>query len=187
MVDWKPLHTIVKSVSTGLNPRKNFILNEEGATLYYVTVKEIATNRILFSDSTDRITEKAKQVINNRSKLREGDILFSGIGTIGKVAYVDIPTNNWDCSESVFLIKPNDTVIRGKYLSYILASDIAKKQYERGSSGAIMKGVRKATLESLQIPVPPLSEQQRIVGILDTFHCQHRQPERANSTASQAV
>ena len=169
MVDWKPLHTIVKSVSTGLNPRKNFILNEESATLFYVTVKEITTNRILFSDSTDRITEKAKQVINNRSKLREGDILFSGIGTIGKVAYVDIPTNNWDCSESVFLIKPNDTVIRGKFLAYILSSDIAKKQYERGSSGAIMKGVRKATLESLQIPLPSLSEQQRIVGILDTF------------------
>jgi len=32
-----------------------------------------------------------------------------------------------------------------------------------------MKGVRKSTLENLQIPVPSLSEQKRIVGILDTF------------------
>ena len=169
MVEWKPLNKIVKSISTGLNPRQNFVLNEENATLYYVTVKEITTNKVIFSESTDRITEKAKQVINNRSKLSEGDILFSGIGTIGKVAYVDIPTYNWDCSESVFIIKPNDSVVRGKFLSYILSSDIAKNQYEKVAAGAIMKGVRKTTLESLLIPIPPLSEQTRIVGILDTF------------------
>ena len=169
MVEWKPLYKLVKSISTGLNPRQNFILNEEDASLYYVTVKEITTNKVIFSDSTDRITENAKQIINNRSKLSKGDILFSGIGTIGKVAYVDIPTSNWDCSESVFLIKPNELETKGKYLAYILSSDIAKNQYERGAAGAIMKGVRKATLESLLIPIPSLEEQARMVGILDTF------------------
>ena len=169
MVEWKPLYKLVKSISTGLNPRQNFILNEEDASLYYVTVKEITTNKVIFSDSTDRITENAKQIINNRSKLSKGDILFSGIGTIGKVAYVDIPTSNWDCSESVFLIKPNELETKGKYLAYILSSDIAKNQYERGAAGAIMKGVRKATLESLLIPIPSLPEQQRIVEQLDTF------------------
>ena len=86
MVEWKPLNKIVKSISTGLNPRQNFILNEEDASLYYVTVKEITTNKVIFSNSTDKITENAKQIINNRSKLSKGDILFSGIGTIGKVA-----------------------------------------------------------------------------------------------------
>ena len=169
MVEWKPLKSIVKSISTGLNPRQNFILNEENASLYYVTVKEITTNKVVFSDSTDKITEKARKVINNRSKLSEGDVLFSGIGTIGKVAYVDIPTNNWDCSESVFIIKPIESKTMGKFLSYVLISDITKRQYERGAAGAIMKGVRKATLENIQIPIPSLSEQQRIVETLDTF------------------
>jgi len=165
----KPLYSIVKSITTGLNPRQNFVLNENDARYYYVTVKEITTNKVVFSSSTDRITEEAKQIINKRSKLEEGDILFSGIGTIGKVAYVDQPTDNWDCSESVFLIKPNGNEVYGKYLFYILSSDVAKNQYERGASGAIMKGVRKATLENLQIPLPSLSEQTRIVSILDTF------------------
>jgi type I restriction enzyme S subunit len=169
MVEWKPLYSIVKSISTGLNPRQNFVLNEDKANYYYVTVKEITTNKVVFSDSTDKITEAAKRIINNRSKLAVGDILFSGIGTIGKVAYVDFSTHNWDCSESVFLIKPEEDVVIGKYLSYILSSNTAKSQYERGSAGAIMKGVRKSTLENLQIPVPSLSEQERIVGILDTF------------------
>ena len=169
MVEWKPLNGIVKSVCTGLNPRDNFVLNDDDADLFYVTVKEITTNRVVFSNSTDKITPNAKTIINNRSKLEKGDILFSGIGTIGKVAYVDIPTNNWDCSESVFLIKPDEMIVNGKYLSYILSSDIAKKQYEKGAAGAIMKGVRKNTLVNLLIPIPSLSEQQRIVDILDSF------------------
>ena len=169
MVEWKPLHSIVKSVSTGLNPRDNFVLNEEGAEFYYVTVKEITTNNVVFSDSTDRITTKAKAIINNRSKLGKGDILFSGIGTIGKVAYVDTDPDNWDCSESVFIIKPCADKVRGKYLAYILSSNIAKNQYERGAAGAIMKGVRKQTLVNLLIPIPSISEQSRIVSILDTF------------------
>ena len=169
MVEWKELHKIVTSVCTGLNPRNNFVLNEDGAKYYYVTVKEIITGKIVFSKSTDKIAPNAKSIINKRSNLEQGDILFSGIGTIGKVAYVDIPTNNWDCSESIFLIKPNEKLIQRKYLFYILTSDIVKRQYEKGASGAIMKGVRKATLMNILIPIPNPIEQQRIVGILDTF------------------
>ena len=169
MVEWKPLNKIVSSISTGLNPRTNFVLNENDAYLFYVTVKEITSNKVVFSKSTDRITPSAKEIINKRSKLEKGDILFSGIGTIGKVAYVDINTDNWDCSESVFLIKPAESDIKGKYLYYILTSNIAKSQYEKGSAGAIMKGVRKKTLENIKIPIPSLEEQNRIVGILDTF------------------
>ena len=169
MVEWKPLNKIVSSISTGLNPRTNFVLNENDAYLFYVTVKEITSNKVVFSESTDRITPSAKEIINKRSKLEKGDILFSGIGTIGKVAYVDINTDNWDCSESVFLIKPAESDIKGKYLYYILTSNIAKSQYEKGSAGAIMKGVRKKTLENIKIPIPSLEEQNRIVGILDTF------------------
>lgn len=162
------LNSLCVSISTGLNPRTNFKLNEDGAMLNYVTVKEIATNKIVFSDSTDKISDKAKAIINKRSRLEKGDILFSGIGTIGKVVYVDIETDNWDCSESVFLLKPNELVY-GKFLSYTLISRAVISQYESCAAGAIMKGVRKVTLENLDIPLPPLSIQQEIVRILDSF------------------
>lgn len=162
------LNSLCASISTGLNPRTNFKLNEDGAMLNYVTVKEIATNKIVFSNSTDKISDKAKAIINKRSRLEKGDILFSGIGTIGKVVYVDIETDNWDCSESVFLLKPNELVY-GKFLSYTLISRAVISQYESCAAGAIMKGVRKATLENLDIPLPPLPIQQEIVRILDSF------------------
>ena len=68
-VEYKPLNNVVKSISTGLNPRKNFTLNIEGATNFYVTVKEITTGKIVFSDKTDKITDEALNIIQDRSNI----------------------------------------------------------------------------------------------------------------------
>lgn len=39
-VEYKPLNNVVKSISTGLNPRKNFTLNIEGATNFMLLLKK---------------------------------------------------------------------------------------------------------------------------------------------------
>ena len=168
-INFENLGDVTVSIKTGLNPRQNFKLNTTDAQNYYVTVKEITTGKVRFSDKTDKINDKALSIIQGRSKLDVGDVLFSGIGTIGKVAIVDFPTNNWNCSESVFLIKPNKSFVEPKFLMYILGSDIAKKQYASQSVGSTLKGVRMATLSLLRIPVPPLLVQKEIVDILDKF------------------
>lgn len=168
-VEFKTLGEVTYSIKTGLNPRTNFVLNADGATHYYVTVKEITTGKILFSDKTDRITEDARQRIQERSLLEKDDILFSGIGTIGKVAIVDIPTENWNCSESVYLIKPVKSIVVPKYLMYFLGSVHSKEQYESLSVGSTLKGVRKNVLEAIEIPIPPLEIQKKIVECLDKF------------------
>lgn len=159
---------ITKSVCTGLNPRKNFTLNTKDANNYYVTVKEITSNKVVFSESTDKVNDDGLKIIQNRSHLEKGDVLFSGIGTIGKVAYIDFDTNNWNCSESVFILKPNDRIL-GSFLFYVLQSQDVVRQYEANSAGSIMKGVRKSTLVNITFPLPPLAVQKKIVEILDTF------------------
>ena len=128
-VRYDKLCSVIKSYSSGLNPRQNFKLDESGASLYYVTVKEITTGKILFSDKTDRITLAAWNKIQNRSKLEVGDVLLSGIGTIGKVALVDIPVDNWNCSESVILLKPKKELIISKYLVHLLRSNYVQNQW----------------------------------------------------------
>ena len=168
-VKFVKLGEVVKSIHSGLNPRDNFRLNEEGATGYYVTVKEITSGKIEFTDKTDRITEEARTIIQNRSHLEVNDVLLSGIGTIGKVALVDIPVNNWNCSESVLLLKPNQEYLIPKFLVYILQSKEIQTIFNRDSVGSTLKGIRKKSLESLQIPLPPLAVQSEIVRLLDKF------------------
>ena len=168
-VEFVKLKTVVKSIKTGLNPRKNFKLNDDNSKNYYVTVKEFTSGKIKFSNKTDRINDTALEIIQNRSKLELNDVLFSGIGTIGKVAIVNIPVNNWNCSESVFLFKAIESIIIPKFLMYNLLSDFIKNQYGSQVVGSTLKGVRMGTLLELNIPLPPLAIQEKIVEILDKF------------------
>ncbi len=56
-----------------------------------------------------------------------------------------------------------------KYMYYWLQSEDMKKQAFSNLHGATMAHLTKVLMESLKVPVPSLSEQQRIVSILDTF------------------
>ena len=168
-VKYKKMSDITISISSGLNPRQNFKLNTNDAKNYYVTVKEISSNKIVFSNKTDLVNDEALRIIQKRSKLEEGDVLLSGIGTLGKVALVDIPIDNWNCSESVLLIKPNKKEVTSKFLRYVLLSTSMQEAMINSSVGSTLKGIRKEWLNNLQIPIPPLEVQNKIVEILDKF------------------
>ena len=59
--------------------------------------------------------------------------------------------------------------LQTKYMYYWLQSEDMKKQAFSNLHGATMAHLTKVLMESLKVPVPPLSEQQRIVSVLDTF------------------
>lgn len=105
-VEWKALGEVIVSLKTGLNPRKNFQLNTVDSEGYYVTVREIQNGEVVFLDKTDRVSKKALELINNRSNLEAGDILFSGTGTVGRTAVVKKKPENWNIKEGVYVIKP---------------------------------------------------------------------------------
>lgn len=129
----------------------------------------MASGKIVFSDKTDKITKEAVSIIQNRSRLEVDDILLSGIGTIGRVAIVDIPVGDWNCSESVILLKSNQSIINPKYLKYILECTEVQGYFNSHATGSTLKGIRQKDLRSLEIPVPPLPVQEEIVRVLDTF------------------
>lgn len=59
--------------------------------------------------------------------------------------------------------------ISKKFMYYWLLSEDMKKQAFTNLHGATMAHLTKALIESLMVPIPSLSEQSRIVSILDTF------------------
>ena len=129
MVEWKKIGDCIISLKTGLNPRKNFVLNSEGSTNYYITVRELDYWKIIPSDKTDRVNDEAIRVINNRSNLEAGDVLFSGTGTIGRTALVKETPKNWNIKEGVYTIKPKKELLNSKFLielfhSYYLINKI---------------------------------------------------------------
>lgn len=168
-IKYLPLEEVIISLNTGLNPRKFFRLNTDDAKNYYVTIREIKNNKIVFNDKTDRINDEALRLCNNRSNLDVNDILFSGTGTIGETALIESKPNNWNIKEGVYSIKPNSQFIISKYLMYLLQSSKVRSEYLRKAEGGTVKSIQMKKLKEIIIPVPPLSVQENIVIILDRF------------------
>jgi type I restriction enzyme S subunit len=53
------------------------------------------------------------------------------------------------------------------YLYYVLSSDLVFTQFDRLANGSTVRNLNIGLAKSVEIPFPPLPEQQRIVGILD--------------------
>jgi type I restriction enzyme S subunit len=168
-VEWKPLGEIIKSLKTGLNPRQNFELNTIDATSFYLTVREIQNGNIVFLEKTDRVNNRALELINNRSNLEVGDILFSGTGTVGRTAVVKTKPINWNIKEGVYVIKPDQTIVISRYLSHILNAQYMVKEYSKKIVGSPVVSLPMSELKKLLIPIPPIEIQTKIVAILDKF------------------
>lgn len=175
-VEWKALDDLIVSLKTGLNPRQNFQLNTTDAEGYYVTVREIQNGEVSFLDKTDRVNKKALELINNRSNLEAGDLLFSGTGTVGRSAIVKDTPKNWNIKEGVYAIKPNLEKIHSGYLSHLLNSREIVSDYSKKIVGAPVISLPMSDLRRLKIPIPcpdnpakSLKIQREIVRILDNF------------------
>lgn len=151
--DWREvsLNEMTSKFGTGLNPRKNFKLGE--GENYYVTIKNMGNNRIYLDDRCDKVTDEAIEKINKRSKLQAGDLLFSGIGTIGRVALVTETPQNWNTSESIFNMHPADTY-SSEFLYVLLLSDLFQRYVKVFAQGGVQQGIRMASLKDFKIALP---------------------------------
>lgn len=143
---WKmgKLGEIVSRMGTGLNPRQNFKLGK--GNNYYVTIKNMGQNRVFLDDKCDKVDDDAIRRINERSDLQKGDVLFSGIGTIGRTYLIEETPKNWNTSESVFNMRPRDG-IPSVYLYLLLLSDPVQEYVQLNALGSAQKGIRMADLK----------------------------------------
>lgn len=167
--DYFSLDSIITNLRTGLNPRKNFRLNTEGANGFYITVRELNGRTIAITDKTDRIDSQALTLIDRRSHLQAGDLLLSATGTIGNTALVKSKPIDWNIKEGVYAITPDTSRISSAFLMYWFRTSSARIALDRMAEGGTVRSVSMNKLRKLQIPVPSHNEQRRIVSILNKF------------------
>lgn len=163
--DWKEvsLNEMTSKFGTGLNPRKNFKLGE--GENYYVTIKNMGNNRVYLDDKCDKVTDEAIEKINKRSKLQAGDLLFSGIGTIGRVALVTEMPTNWNTSESVFNLHPANN-ISSEFLYVLLLSDVFQNYVKVHAQGGVQQGIRMASLKDYKMYIPEDSKMKQFDSLI---------------------
>ena len=109
--------------------------------------------------------EHYKELKNKHGVPNVGDIIITAIGTIGNAYIVKENDEFYFKDASVLWLKKKSNII-SKYVSYFIKSDIFKSQLDNGN-GATVDTLTIKKLASIEIEVPILSEQQRIVAKLD--------------------
>lgn len=92
----------------------------------------------------------------------KGDILISASGTIGRTVIYDGSDSYFQDSNIVWIAN-DESVVLNRFLMYVYSV------LEWKTEGGTIKRLYGTTLANTVIPVPPLSEQRRIVDILDRF------------------
>ncbi len=144
------LGNIILKSGTGLNPRRNFKLGE--GENFYITIKNIKNGRIIFDDNTDRISDKSLEIINQRSDLQIGDILFTSIDPVGVTYFIHEKPKNWNINESVFTLRADKKLLTPEFLFMLLSSKEMKVFTKQSSAGSIHKGIRHEVLKDFKLP-----------------------------------
>jgi type I restriction enzyme, S subunit len=165
--DWeeKKLLNVLEKTSTGLNPRRNFILGS--GNNYYVTIKNISNGKLDFS-SCEKIDDEAMMLIANRSDLSKFDLIMSSIGNVGESYLLEETPTNWNINESVFMLRAGRSLLP-KFLYYIITNEESKWYLESNSTGSSFKSIKLKELKLLPLKLPSIQEQQKIANFLSSI------------------
>lgn len=161
-VGWK-IKTLneVCIVERGSSPRpiKNFFTtSSEGVNWIKISDTE-QDGRYVYSTAQKITPEGAKQ----SRYVEEGDFILTNSMSFGR-PYIMRTSGYIHDGWFVFRLKESlDT----NFFYYLLSSPLVQNQFKHLASGAIVKNISGDLVKKTILPIPPLLEQQRIVGILD--------------------
>ena len=153
----KPLGDVFETV-TGNTPSKS---NAEYYGRYIPLVKPPELQDCELSDAEDGLSEEGARVA--RVAL-PSSILVSCIGNLGKIGFNTVPVA---FNQQINAIIPDRSHAIPEFFFYQVLSCRFRDQLESLASGTTVSIVNKSRFNSIEIVLPPLPEQQRIVGLLD--------------------
>ena len=101
-------------------------------------------------------------------ELREGDIIISCSGTIGKIAIAPKGIERGIINQALLKISLNTEVILAEYFRYLFKSEVIQEKLRKLTLGSGIKNFASVELlKQIDFPVPSIFEQKRIILMLD--------------------
>ena len=145
-----------------------------------ITVEHLGENRIIHEDLpqvSDEDTDRLSKYV-----LRQGDIVFSRVGSVDRRSLVRKSEDGWLFSGRCLRVRPNPNWIDAVYLSYFLGFPTFKEHIRSIAVGATMPSINTKILKDVAVYFPPLPEQRRIAHILGTLDDKIELNRRMNET-----
>jgi type I restriction enzyme S subunit len=159
------LGEISKTITKGTTPTTyGFSYTNDG--INFIKIESIDENGKFIIEKFEHIDKKTNEYLS-RSKLEEGDILFSIAGALGRVAIVEksiLPANTNQALAIIRLKEKKEATI--KFLRFYLAGFSIQNYIENILVRSAQSNLTLEQVSNFLIPLPPLSEQKRIAEIL---------------------
>ena len=131
----------------------------------YIRVTDFTDDGTVSLEDIHYISDDIFETIKQYTITTE-DVFISIAGTIGKVGIVPKELDNANLTENACKLVLNENVYN-KYIEYVFQSDKVKDITKSNARANAMPKLSLTRLAEIEIPLPPLEEQKRIVKILD--------------------
>ena len=131
---------------------------------YLVTGRDFSSKVIDFSACYQ--VSQARYLDDPFIQLKQGDILITKDGTIGKTAWVKELDKPACLNSGIFVVRPRADYV-SDFLFWVLESAVFKEFIRLVSSGSTIQHLYQNVFENFSFGIPPLEEQRRIADFLD--------------------
>ena len=128
-----------------------------------VTVEHLGAK----SFSTQNLPKVSQQDCIRLSKysLKEGDIVFSRVGSVDRCSYVSEAENGWLFSGRCLRVRAGE-LVHPEYLYYYFQKESVKQEIRNVAVGATMPSINTKLLSNLLVELPPYEHQIKVAKIL---------------------
>lgn len=114
-----------------------------------------------------------RELVSDSQHIKSGDIIITmSSGSKAHVGKVAIATSNMECTFGAFCGKISPHHILPTYLFYLLLDSRFRQHIEIQSKGTNINNLKQSYIMEYEIPIPPFSEQARIVARIEELFSQ---------------
>lgn len=155
-IEKKTLQDITIKITDGSHNPPNGI--DENVGYMMLSSQNIVNDKINYENAR-YLSKEDFEKENARTDLKNGDVLLTIVGTVGRTAIIS-NEENITLQRSVAVLKPIEE-IKSEYLVGALKSDDVVRQLNKGAKGVAQKGIYLNDLKKLTISVPPIELQNK--------------------------
>lgn len=175
----KTLGDLTTFVASGITPRGgNATYVESGPQLVR------SQNVLMGSLSLENVARINPEIFESMRRVRVlfDDVLLNITGaSIGRVCRVAVDLGEAVVNQHVAIIRTHKDILSPAFLSYAMRTDRLQQTILSGQTGAAQGGFNHQKIRALEIPLPPIPEQARIVEILDQADALRQQRRQADA------
>ncbi|HMQ96280.1 MAG TPA: restriction endonuclease subunit S [Candidatus Saccharibacteria bacterium] len=154
---------------------------DEGTPI--ITVEHLGGDRIT-TQNLPRVSDDDKQRLT-KYWMREGDTIFSRVGSVDRASYVHREEDGWLFSGRCLRVRPDAEKVDPRYLSFVLRSPQFTSYIKSIAVGATMPSVNTKLLSTAPVVLIPRDAQEKVAATLDAIEQKIELNRQMNETLEQ--